>query len=66
MPFGYGPRVCPGKQFGEVQVLTMLIFIMRTFEIAVAKDHPPLKYVSRSVEIFDGDMRLSLKQRVQS
>lgn len=63
MPFGYGLRSCPGKQFAEVEILTMLVCILKEFQIEVMKDHPPIKYVSRFTETFDEDLRLSLKMR---
>mmetsp|Transcript_21732 Transcript_21732/g.32982 ORF Transcript_21732/g.32982 Transcript_21732/m.32982 type:complete len:512 (+) Transcript_21732:45-1580(+) len=66
MPFGFGLRSCPGKQFAEVEILTILFSILKTFKVEAMKDHPPIKCVSRTTETFDKDIRLSLKQRCQA
>mmetsp|Transcript_6803 Transcript_6803/g.9591 ORF Transcript_6803/g.9591 Transcript_6803/m.9591 type:complete len:217 (-) Transcript_6803:69-719(-) len=63
--FGHGPRICPGKQLAEVEILTILIFILKTFEVAAMKDHPPLKVVTRFSETFDREMKLTLRSRLQ-
>lgn len=64
MPFGYGVRVCPGKQLAEVEALTTLIYVLRKFEVFPMPNHPPITRVSRFTETFDGEMKLVLKPRL--
>lgn len=63
LAFGHGARVCPGKQYGEVEVLTIMVYILHTYQVAPVEDHPPLKVVSRFTEKFDGDMTLAVRPR---
>lgn len=63
MPFGYGVRICPGKQLAEVEVLTTLIFVLRNFEVSPMPNHPPITPVMRFTETFDGEMKLVLTRR---
>ena len=63
-PFGSGMRVCPGKDFAEVEMLMVLSSILRTFEIVgLQDDHPPLKHVIRFTQAPDVDIHLVLKPR---
>ncbi|KAL3805943.1 hypothetical protein HJC23_007904 [Cyclotella cryptica] len=63
MPFGHGPRICPGAQLAKVEVLTGLFSILKKFELAPIANHPPVRRVSRFTETFDGEIQLALKER---
>mmetsp|Transcript_24895 Transcript_24895/g.53706 ORF Transcript_24895/g.53706 Transcript_24895/m.53706 type:complete len:519 (+) Transcript_24895:160-1716(+) len=64
MPFGHGLRACPGAKLAKVEVLTGLIYILRSFELAPMENHPPVERVMRFTETFDGEIKLMLKTRI--
>ncbi|XP_069686297.1 cytochrome P450 6j1-like [Periplaneta americana] len=52
IPFGEGPRICIGKQFGLMQVKTGLVHILSKYEVAPCKDTPiPLILDSRAFSL---------------
>ena len=62
-PFGVGVRVCPGRDFAEVEMLIILASILRSFEISLEKNHAPMKLISRFTESPDIDIRLCFRPR---
>jgi len=62
-PFGSGMRVCPGRDLAEVEILVVLAFVLRKFEIELQEGHPPIKFVTRIAQTLDTNIRLVLKQR---
>ena len=64
LPFGHGLRRCPGAQFATVEVITGLFFILKKFEIAPIENHPPIRFVSRFTDTYNGEIQLTLKPRV--
>jgi len=61
--FGYGVRVCPGRDLAEIETLIALSYILRNFQIALEDDHPEVKFIFRITETPDIDIRLVLKPR---
>lgn len=61
--FGYGMRVCPGRDLAEIETLIALSYILRNFEIALEDGHPEVKFIFRVTETPDIDIRLVLKPR---
>jgi cytochrome P450 len=43
MPFGAGPRFCPGRQLAMLQIAMVTAMLCRDFELAHPKDAPPLE-----------------------
>jgi len=39
LPFGIGPRVCPGAAFGQAEMVVVLSSLVRRFDLAVAPGH---------------------------
>mmetsp|Transcript_6420 Transcript_6420/g.12679 ORF Transcript_6420/g.12679 Transcript_6420/m.12679 type:complete len:518 (+) Transcript_6420:107-1660(+) len=62
-PFGVGMRVCPGRDFAEVEMLIILGSMLRKYEISLKENHPPMTMVKRFTECPDIDICLSLKDR---
>ena len=52
MPFGAGPRVCVGAQFGLAEAALVLAVLVQTFEIGLADLRPvvPAAVVSMQPE----------------
>ncbi|XP_037921267.1 cytochrome P450 CYP12A2-like isoform X1 [Hermetia illucens] len=49
LPFGFGPRMCAGKRFAEMEIETLIARIIRNFQ--VEWHHPDLKFVFTSVYV---------------
>lgn len=43
MPFGAGPRFCPGRQLAMLQIKMVMAMLCRDFEVAHPKDAQPLE-----------------------
>jgi len=43
MPFGAGPRFCPGRQLAMLQIKMVTAMLCRDFEVSHPKDAPPLE-----------------------
>jgi cytochrome P450 len=43
MPFGAGPRFCPGRQLAMLQIKMVMSMLCRDFEISLPKDAAPLE-----------------------
>lgn len=44
IPFGFGPRMCIGRRFAELEIEVLTIRLIREFELGW--DHPDLKFKS--------------------
>jgi len=40
LPFGFGPRVCPGRHVAELQTYILLAQLMRRFEVQFLEEKP--------------------------
>ncbi|CAD7090146.1 unnamed protein product [Hermetia illucens] len=49
LPFGFGPRMCVGKRFAEMEIETLVARIIRNFH--VEWHHPDLKFKFTSVNV---------------
>jgi cytochrome P450 len=45
MPFGAGPRFCPGRQLAMLQIKMAVAMLCRDFEVKRPKDAPPMKEI---------------------
>merc|ERR1712238_311027 len=61
--FGTSLRVCPGRELAEMEVLVLLSYVLRKFDIRVKHNHPPLKYVTRIAQTPDSSVELVLQLR---
>ena len=43
LPFGFGPRMCPGRRFAEQQINIALVKLVANFQLEYDGDHLPLK-----------------------
>ena len=41
IPFGYGPRVCPGKRFAEVEMHAILAEVLGAWRLCRTKGRSP-------------------------
>ncbi|CAD7090148.1 unnamed protein product [Hermetia illucens] len=49
LPFGFGPRMCVGKRFAEMEIETLVARILRNFR--VEWHHPDLKFKFTSLKV---------------
>ncbi|VEU38993.1 unnamed protein product [Pseudo-nitzschia multistriata] len=63
--FGTGPRVCPGRDLAEVEVLVMVSFLLKRFEVSLegGRSHPPMEYTTSVTFRPSTDVRLVLAPR---
>ena len=40
--FGAGPRLCPGRYLALVEMMTMMIMVLRHFDVSIAEREPPV------------------------
>ena len=45
MPFGAGPRFCPGRQLAMLQIKMVTAMLCRDFEVSRPKDAPPMEEI---------------------
>ncbi|XP_037921750.1 probable cytochrome P450 12d1 proximal, mitochondrial isoform X5 [Hermetia illucens] len=62
LPFGYGPRMCIGRRFAEMQIETLIVRILRDFQ--VEWHHPDLKFTMKSANVPDGNLTFTFKDIV--
>ena len=63
LAFGYGLRICPGRMYAHVEMVTIMVHVLFNFHIAAAKDCPKMTLVSRFTETFAEDLKLTLTKR---
>ncbi|CAJ1969066.1 unnamed protein product [Cylindrotheca closterium] len=63
LAFGHGLRVCPGKMYAHVEMVTVMVHLLHNFRITPAKDCPKMTVVSRFTETFAEDLKLTLTSR---
>eukprot|EP00537_Pseudo-nitzschia_pungens_P002771 CAMPEP_0172364720 /NCGR_PEP_ID=MMETSP1060-20121228/7783_1 /TAXON_ID=37318 /ORGANISM="Pseudo-nitzschia pungens, Strain cf. cingulata" /LENGTH=316 /DNA_ID=CAMNT_0013087791 /DNA_START=1 /DNA_END=951 /DNA_ORIENTATION=+ len=63
--FGSSARVCPGRSMAEMEILVMLSFLLRKYEITLdgEKAHIPMEFTMRVTYTPTIDVRLVLKPR---
>lgn len=49
LPFGFGPRMCVGKRFAEMEIETLIARIVRNFQIEW--HHPDLKFTFTTLNV---------------
>lgn len=59
LPFGFGPRMCVGKRFAELEIATFIIRFVREFEIGW--NYPDPKIKSTFINTLTGDLKFTLK-----
>uniref|UniRef100_A0A336K8U8 CSON001979 protein n=1 Tax=Culicoides sonorensis TaxID=179676 RepID=A0A336K8U8_CULSO len=59
LPFGFGPPMCVGRRFAELEIATFIIRFVREFDIRW--NYPDLKVKSTFIETLVGDMKFELK-----
>jgi len=61
--FGTSLRVCPGRELAEMEVLVLLSYVLRKFDLRVKHQHPPLQFVTRIAQTPDSPVELVLQLR---
>lgn len=55
MPFGFGPRMCIGRRFAELELETLMMRILRNFR--VEWHHSDMKYLGRILNTPSGEIK---------
>ena len=53
----------PGANLAMAEIITGLVCVLKSFELAPIANHPPISRVLRFTETFDGEIQLVLKPR---
>lgn len=63
LPFGDGPRICLGMKFGSLEVKSLIVETLKTFEISVNDQTPKDLPISASevLNIPDAKIMLNFK-----
>lgn len=49
MPFGEGPRMCPGMRFGTTQVKAAIMTVIRDYRLTLSPNHKPFQHDIQSL-----------------
>ena len=58
LPFGFGPRMCIGRRFAELEIEVLVIRMIREFQIGW--EHPDLRFKSTSLNIAADPLKFKL------
>ncbi|XP_012280631.1 probable cytochrome P450 301a1, mitochondrial [Orussus abietinus] len=58
MPFGFGPRMCIGRRFAELEIETLAMKVIRNFKLEW--DRGPLQIKSRFINTINSPLQLKL------
>lgn len=62
LPFGFGPRMCVGRRFADLEIETLLARVFRNF--SMEWNRPPAKATFRIIYSFLDPLRFTVKDRV--
>lgn len=48
IPFGDGPRICPGMKFGLAQSKAGIVTLIKSFHVSLSKNCKPLEICTKS------------------
>ncbi|XP_021914797.1 probable cytochrome P450 49a1 isoform X1 [Zootermopsis nevadensis] len=64
LPFGYGPRMCPGQRLAEQQMVLLLAEVLRKYKLESAQQTPdPVGMVYRMNRVPDRPINLCFRNR---
>ena len=61
-PFGFGSRVCPGKNLANVEIKTLIALLYRKFDVELVDKVSPLKYDYRFIRACS-ELKIKVKPR---
>ncbi|KAK3928157.1 putative cytochrome P450 12d1 proximal, mitochondrial, partial [Frankliniella fusca] len=62
LPFGFGPRMCVGRRFADLEIETIVAKIFRNFKLEW--NHPPAAVEFKIVLVFADPLRFKVTDRV--
>ncbi|XP_063705970.1 probable cytochrome P450 12a5, mitochondrial [Culicoides brevitarsis] len=60
LPFGFGPRMCVGRRFAELEIETFIIRFLREFEVSWKYPEPKMR--STFINSLTGDLKFTMKE----